>query len=146
MKTQTLWMAAMAGGVILLGAGSVLAQDWPQWRGPNRDGKASGFSAPEKWPASLTQKWKATVGTGDATPALVGDKLYVFSRQGADEVIQCLNAADGKELWKSKYEAQAVTGPAAAHPGPRSSPTVEDAHDDEFVVRKLSPRVGLHQL
>ena len=119
-------MAAMAGGVILLGAGGALAQDWPQWRGPNRDGKASGFTAPEKWPATLTQKWKATVGTGDATPALVGDKLYVFSRQGAEEVIQCLSAADGKELWKNQYEAQAVTGPAAAHPGPRSSPTVAE--------------------
>lgn len=81
-------MAAIAGGVILLGAGSAFAQDWPQWRGPNRDGKASGFAAPEKWPATLTQKWKTTVGTGDATPALVGDQLYVFSRQGAEEVIQ----------------------------------------------------------
>ena len=116
--------AAMAGCVILLGAASAFAKDWPQWRGPNRDGKVKGFTAPQKWPTELTQKWKVTVGSGDATPALVGDKLYVFTRQGADEVTLCLNAANGKELWKDKYAAQAVTGAASRHPGPRSSPAV----------------------
>jgi outer membrane protein assembly factor BamB len=100
------------------------AQDWPQWRGPNRDGKVTGFAAPEKWPPQLTQKWKVTVGAGDSTPALVGDKLYVFTRQGDDEVLTCLNAADGKPVWSDKYAAQAVSGPAARHPGPRSSPAV----------------------
>src|SRR2546425_7333246 len=58
-------------------AGNIWAQDWPQWRGPNRDAKATGFSAPKTWPKELTQKWKVTVGEGVATPALVGDKLYV---------------------------------------------------------------------
>ena len=116
----------MVGCVILVGAGCVLAQDWPQWRGPNRDAKVSGFTAPATWPKELTQKWKTTVGTGDATPALVGDKLCVFTRQGEEEVTTCLNAADGKELWKDKYAAQAVTGPAARHPGPRSSPAIAD--------------------
>jgi hypothetical protein len=86
----------------------------------------SGFVVPAKWPTALTQKWKATVGLGDATPALVGDKLFVFARQGTEEITLCLNAADGKELWQNKYEAQAVTGAAARHPGPRSSPSVVD--------------------
>jgi outer membrane protein assembly factor BamB len=63
---------------------------------------------------------------GDATPALVGNKLYVFAREGDDEVIRCLDAADGKELWQVKYAAQDVTGPAAPHVGPRSSPAVAD--------------------
>ncbi len=116
----------MVGCVILIVAGGTLAQDWPQWRGPNRDGKVKGFTAPEKWPQELTQKWKATVGTGDATPALVGDRLYVFTRQGEEEVILCLNASDGKELWRDAYAAQAVTGAASRHPGPRSSPAVAD--------------------
>jgi outer membrane protein assembly factor BamB len=116
----------MLSGVILVLATCAFAQDWPQWRGANRDGKATGFTAPQKWPTALTQKWKVTVGSGDATPALVGDKLYVFARQGDDEVTRCLNAADGKEVWKDKYAAQAVTGAAARHPGPRSSPTVAD--------------------
>jgi len=116
----------MAGCVILVLAGGVLAQDWPQWRGPQRDGKATGFIAPAQWPTELTQKWTATVGQGDATPALVGDKLYVFARQGGEEVTLCLNAGDGKEVWRDAYTAQEVTGAAARHPGPRSSPTVAD--------------------
>ncbi len=74
----------------------------------------------------LTHKWKTTVVLGDATPALVGNNLYVFVRQGSEEVTLCLNAGNGKELWQKKYEAQAVTGSATRHPGPRSSPTVAD--------------------
>jgi len=126
MRNANRWIVAMAVGVILAGATGALAQDWPQWRGANRDGKVTGFTAPQTWPKELAQKWKTTVGTGDSTPALVGDKLYVFARQGDEEVTLCLSAADGKEVWKDKYAAQAVTGPAARHPGPRSSPAVAD--------------------
>ena len=61
-------------------ASGVLAQDWSQWRGANRDGKATGFKAPPTWPKELNQKWKVTVGKGDATPALMGDKVFVFAR------------------------------------------------------------------
>ena len=116
----------MIAGVLAVSASCALAQDWPQWRGANRDARASGFTAPKTWPKELTQKWKVSVGSGDATPALVGNKLYVFVRQGDDEVIRCLDAVNGKELWQEKYAAQAVSGPAARHPGPRSSPTVAE--------------------
>jgi outer membrane protein assembly factor BamB len=112
--------------VILVGACVVFAADWPQWRGPNRDGKVSGFKSPAKWPKELTQKWKVTVGSGDATPALVGDRLYVFTRQRSEEVTMCLNAGDGKKIWENKYEAQEVTGAARRHPGPRSTPAVAE--------------------
>jgi outer membrane protein assembly factor BamB len=117
-------IGAMAGCLVLIGAAVASAQDWPQWRGVNRDGKVTGFAAPAKWPAALSQKWSVPVGTGCATPALVGDRLYVFARQGNEEVTLCLNAADGKGIWKDKVAALAVTGPAARHPGPRSSPAV----------------------
>ncbi len=126
MKTMNRSKAVIAVCVIVLCASCVLAADWPQWRGPNRDGKVNDFTAPAKWPSQLTEKWRTTVGSGDATPALVGDKLYVFTRQGAEEVTLCLNAGDGKEIWRDKYEAQAVTGAPARHPGPRSSPAVAD--------------------
>jgi len=111
---------------LLLGISAVpaSAQDWPQWRGVNRDGKGTGFEVPQKWPSALKQSWKVVVGSGDATPALVNDRLYVFTRQGADEVIQCLEADTGKEVWRSTYPAKEVTGPAGRHPGPRSSPAV----------------------
>jgi outer membrane protein assembly factor BamB len=100
--------------------------DWPQWRGPNRDAKAADFKAPKVWPKELKQQWKVTVGDGVATPALVGDKLYVFSRESDNEIIRCLNADTGKEIWSEKYPAAAVRPPAAQFSGPRSSPAVAD--------------------
>jgi outer membrane protein assembly factor BamB len=114
------------GCVLLLSANGALAQDWPQWRGPNRDARATGFNVPKTWPKELTQKWKVAVGEGVATPALVGDKLYVFSRQEGKEVLRCLDAATGKEVWQDKYEAADFRGPDASFQGPRSSPTVAD--------------------
>jgi outer membrane protein assembly factor BamB len=121
----------LVGCVLLLGARPVRAQDWPQWRGANRDNKVTGFTAPKEWPKELTQKWKKTVGMGHASPVLVGDKVYVFSRQGGDEVISCLDTASGEPVWQDKYTAVAVTGPAAGfgrvkHTGPRSTPAVAD--------------------
>lgn len=113
-------LAAVIFGVSAYGG------DWPQWRGPNRDAKAADFKAPKEWPKELKQQWKVTVGDGVATPALVGDKLYVFSREGGNEIIRCLNADTGKEVWAEKYPAEAVRPPAAQFSGPRSSPAVSD--------------------
>jgi outer membrane protein assembly factor BamB len=103
------------------------AQDWPQWRGINRDGKVTGFKAPQTWPQQLNQTWKVTVGLGDATPALVKDKLYVFTRQADNEILQCIDASTGKQVWQSTgYPAPTISGPPASHPGPRSSVVVSD--------------------
>ncbi len=126
MKNSNRTIGMITGCVVLISVSCVFAQDWPQWRGLKRDDKVSGFAAPATWPKELTQKWKITVGLGDATPALVGDKLYVFARQGDDEIIMCLSAADGKELWQNKYPTIPVTGGPAGHSGPRSSPTVAE--------------------
>ncbi len=119
-------ISRIASCAVLLGASCVFAQDWPQWRGVNRDGKVTGFIAPATWPQQLTQKWLTTVGMGDATPALVNERLYVIARQGDDEIILCLDAGNGKELWRDKYPTPAPTGPDRSHPGPRSSPAVAD--------------------
>ena len=124
MKKANRTAAAITGVLLVICATLTFAQDWPQWRGVDRDGKVTGFQAPQKWPSELKQNWKVSVGIGDATPALVKDKLYVFTRQDADEITQCLNADNGEEVWRSKYAAKAVTGPAGRHPGPRSSPAV----------------------
>jgi len=122
---DTSWKkVVLACCAVVMIASCAWGQDWPQWRGPNRDGKVTGFTAPQQWPAALTQKWKVTVGTGCATPALVAGKLYVFARQGDEEVILCLDADTGQEKWKDTYAAQAVTGAARRHPGPRSSAAV----------------------
>jgi outer membrane protein assembly factor BamB len=124
METTKRSVAVIVCCLTLVSACEVLAQDWPQWRGPNRDGKLTGFTPPQTWPKALSRKWQTTVGLGDATPALVGDRLYVFARQGSDEVTLCLDAKSGKEVWRHKYQAQIVTGPASRHAGPRSSPAV----------------------
>lgn len=100
------------------------AQDWPQWLGANRDAKTTGFKAPATWPKELAQGWRVEVGEGVSTPALVGDKLYVFSRQEGREVTRCLEAATGREIWKDAYDSLGATGPASGFSGPRSSPTV----------------------
>ena len=104
----------------------VTAQDWPQWRGPNREARLVSFETPKTWPSELSKKWSVTIGDGVSTPALVGDKLFVFSRQGDDEVLRCLNANTGDELWKDQYAADPVSGPASGFSGPRASPTVAD--------------------
>src|SRR5262249_6889940 len=83
------------------------------------------FKAPTTWPKDLIKKWQVTVGDGVSSPALVGDRLYVFSRQGSDEVLRCLEAATGKEIWAEKQSAPAFKGPdAKGFTGPRSSPAV----------------------
>jgi len=119
-------MCVVMFGTMLLGFGLLSAQDWPQWRGPGRDGKVAGFKAPSAWSAQFIQKWKVSVGGGvDSSPVLVGDRLYVFARQGAEEVTLSLDAATGKEIWRDKYACPAVTGPSAAiHSGPRGTPAV----------------------
>ncbi len=105
---------------------TVHAEDWPQWRGPHRDAKVTSFKAPASWPKELKQQWKLSVGDGVATPALVAGKLYVFSRQDGDEIVRCLDAQSGKELWQNKYPAKPANGPAISFPGPRASPAVEN--------------------
>jgi outer membrane protein assembly factor BamB len=127
MRTANRTAGVLVTCVTLLGAAGAGAQDWPQWRGANRDGKATGFTAPKTWPKELTKKWSEKVGDGAGTPALVGDKLYVFTRQGSQEVLSCRNAADGKEVWQDKYDAAGFQGRGdTGFPGPRSSPTVAD--------------------
>ena len=126
MHRSTCLYGAVLGCLSWLLVGAAWGQDWPQWRGPNRDGKVTGFKAPATWPKELKEKWKTTVGDGVSTPALVGDRLYVFTREGGEEVIRCLNAADGKEIWQDKYAGEPATGSAGGFPGPRSSPAVAD--------------------
>src|SRR5262245_47902405 len=107
MKTANRMTSAVLICLTLSVASGILAEDWSQWRGANRDGKATGFKAPPAWPKELNQKWKVTVGKGDATPVLLGDKVFVFARDDQSEITVCLDAAIGKELWRDKYEAQA---------------------------------------
>jgi outer membrane protein assembly factor BamB len=132
-KTASLVQALLS---LTLAALHVSAADWPQWRGPNRDGKAD-FKAPATWPKELTKKWQVTVGDGVSSPALAGGKLYVFTRENGKEIARCLDAATGKEIWQDKeaYQAASVSGPASGYTGPRSSPVVADGKVITYGVR-----------
>ncbi|MGA2406523.1 MAG: PQQ-binding-like beta-propeller repeat protein [Bacteroidales bacterium] len=126
MKKINLIISVTATFIIFSSANS-FSQDWPQWRGINRDGKAAGFKVPAAWPADLKLVWKVNVGFSDATPVLAGNEIYLNTRQGDQEVVLCLDATSGKELWKNTYAAMAVTGPSASqHPGPRGTPAVSN--------------------
>ncbi|HZT79861.1 MAG TPA: sigma-70 family RNA polymerase sigma factor [Gemmataceae bacterium] len=105
------------------------AADWPQWRGPNRDGVVHGAAAPAKWPWALTEEWKVAVGPGVASPVVVGDRVYLLTRQKDDEFVLCLDLPSGKENWRSEpYPAPYKAGPGegTADDRPRSTPAVAD--------------------
>lgn len=110
--------------MVLLPLCGLLAADWPQWRGPNRDGVASG-SAPASWPEQLHRKWSLTVGEGHSSPVLADGRLFVLSREGENEIVRAVDPATGKVVWHQSYPAPfKVSYAAASHgPGPKSTPT-----------------------
>ena len=120
MRTNTLFFACV---VCLLSAAALRAEDWPQWRGPHRDGVVE-ISAPAAWPAELTTKWKVEVGEGYASPLLVDGRILQFARQGDEEVAMSLDPATGKVLWRQSYPAafEPVQSAARHGKGPKSTP------------------------
>jgi outer membrane protein assembly factor BamB len=108
-------------------APAVATAEWPQWRGPNRDGLVGGVNAPAAWPKELKQNWRVTVGIGHSSPVVSNGVVYQFARQGEDEVLVALDASTGKELWRSAATPAPYTvNPAASGhgKGPKSTPTV----------------------
>lgn len=118
------WMA----GLFLAIGMSVTGADWNQWRGPNRDGKIEGFAAPAQWPKELNRKWKVEVGEGHASPLIVGDRVFIFARQGDDEVARCLELVTGKEVWRQSYPVPYEMNQYAKEhgKGPKSTPVCAD--------------------
>jgi len=113
-------ISAQAGGR----GGAPGQSDWTQWRGANRDAAVSGFTPPATWPEQLTEKWKSDVGLGYATPLLIGNRMYVFSRQGENEVMSALDPSNGSVIWKTSYPAPFTMHSATTRhgAGPKSTP------------------------
>jgi outer membrane protein assembly factor BamB len=111
----------------LIGALSLWADDWPQWRGPDRDGRIR-FAEPKTWPEKLTTKWKITVGEGYASPLLAGGRILQFVRQGDDEIAMAIDPSSGKILWRQSYAApyEPVQSAARHGKGPKSTPLYYD--------------------
>lgn len=109
-----------------LGAPAV-AQDWPQWRGPNRDGAVSSLAVPKVWPSRLVKRWQIPVGLGYSSPLLVSGRIILLSRKGDDEVVSCIDFKTGNQLWRDAYPAPYAMNPAATRhgKGPKSTPVYQ---------------------
>lgn len=102
---------------LLLTVASLSAADWPQWRGPARDGLVSALAPRAAWPKTLQSGWKMPVGSGHSSPVVVGDRVFVFAREGDEEVVQALALATGKRLWRQGYPAPYAMNSAATSHG-----------------------------
>lgn len=115
-----------------------LAQ-WPQWRGPTRDGHVQAAPRQANWPERLSLVWERDVGGGYSGP--VGDEeyLYVHSRQGSREAVTCLRLANGDVVWTESYDAPFRQDPSGtAHgQGPYSTPALAGGRLFTFGVRGI---------
>lgn len=106
----------------------IIAADWSQWRGPDRDGHVPAEWFPDTWPGELKPRWQVKVGAGHASPVVVGETVYLFSRISDNEVVQAYGLGDGELLWEQLYPAPYKVHPAAeGHgAGPKSTPWADD--------------------
>jgi outer membrane protein assembly factor BamB len=121
---RALILAGVLIGTTALGEAQRPSADVTQWRGAARDGIITGLTAPAAWPETLTERWKVDIGTGYATPLVVDNRVYQFSRIGNNETMTALDAASGKILWQAGYAATFTMNPATKQhgPGPKSTP------------------------
>src|SRR3989442_5550207 len=121
-------VAALMIGYAANGSAQSASLDYPQWRGQNRDGSASGLSMPKSWPDKLTLKWKVDVGEGYATPIVIGNRVFTHTRRDASEVMTALDASTGRILWQTDYPAPYKMNPATRNhgQGPKSTPLYYD--------------------
>jgi len=105
----------------------VQAADWPQWRGPQRNGISDETGLLKEWPKEGPKLlWQLKdIGGGYSTPAVVGERIYLVSNKGMDnEFVQALAVNDGKQVWAQRLgKVGRNTGPQ--YPGARSTPTVD---------------------
>jgi outer membrane protein assembly factor BamB len=104
----------------------VAADDWPQFRGPNRDGISAEHGLLKDWPAGGPRLvWKATgLGAGYSTVSVVGKKIYTSGDNAATSLVLALNADDGKQVWAAKLGKPGAPG-WGGFAGPRATPTVD---------------------
>jgi len=116
--------------VFILGclSGRVCADDWPQWRGPNRDGISRETGLLQAWPSEGPKLlWQIRdVGGGFSTPSVVGERIYVLGNEGTEnEFVKALQVKDGKEVWSRRIGKVGNPDQKPPYPGTRSTPTVE---------------------
>jgi len=126
MRKTNLRLVCLLSLTLSAGALPVQADDWPQWRGPDRDGVWSAPSLPDRFPAEpLKPRWKQAIGGGYGGIAIVAGKVYLMDRQTKPREVErvvCLDAATGKPLWTHEYAVN--YNKMDYGNGPRSTPTV----------------------
>ena len=120
-------------GLLLLLADATRADDWPQWRGPNRDGVWRETGILESFPpGGLKVLWRAPVGPGFSSPVVAQGRVYLIHselmRPNAKERVQCFDAANGKVLWTFSYDVNYPDWAFTPEPGmgPAATPIVCD--------------------
>ena len=119
--------SALALAVAVWAAGvTVVAQDWPQFLGPRRDGTYAGPPPATSWSGgSPTRVWERQVGAGFAGPVVVGDRVILFHRVGREEVVEALATETGETIWRYAYPTS-YRDDFGFDEGPRSVPVVVD--------------------
>ena len=121
--------AGLQACLLLATLGSIIsAQEWPQWRGPARNGTVPAASTP-KWPTDpkgWKRAWRVDVGEGYSSPVVAAGRAFVHSRRDPDELVTAIDIATGKVLWQQKYTTpfnknQYATGMSK---GPHATPLV----------------------
>ena len=110
--------------LLLSGGNWVNAADWPQILGPQRNGVADpSEKILASWKGPLKPVWSRPVGAGHAGIAVVAGRAVLFHREGSEEIIECLDAATGKPLWKDSY-ATDFQPQYGSENGPLCTPTI----------------------
>jgi outer membrane protein assembly factor BamB len=104
------------------------AADWPQWRGPERDGISKETGLLQEWPTEGPKLlWKKDgLGDGYSTPSIAGDRIYLINNKGLDnEFVQCLSTKDGSQIWQTRIGKVGKPDQTPSYPGARSTPTID---------------------
>jgi len=117
--------SVVTGIIVLMAAGGAWGSDWPQFRGPNRDGTAPDVRLARSWPGGPKVLWTVKVGVGFGGPAIQGGNVYILDRVARRrDVLRCLDLKTGNEKWTFGYDAPGRVG----YDGSRSTPTVGEKY------------------
>jgi len=109
---------------IMLAAGTTLAGNWPNWRGPDYNGVASGTGYPTHWSKTDNVLWKIELpGKGASTPAVWGDRIFLTCGIEGKNGVLCLDL-NGKEVWKQNVGSEKA-GKHAKATGANPSPVTD---------------------
>jgi outer membrane protein assembly factor BamB len=102
---------------------SAAGADWPQWRGPNRDGVCAEAGVLIAWPeVGSKQLWEAKVGEGFASVVVAKGRVFTIFQDGDHEAIAAWNAETGQEIWRFRYPCRYKNNYGN---GPRSTPSID---------------------